>query len=322
MKRRGFTLVELLVVISIIALLMAVLMPALGRARAMAYRVVCGSHLSGIGKSMLIYSNDNEEEYPCAGGRRSIWGTTGTLGDMWDTPLLKDAFGVTPVRPGEATITSSFWLLVKYADVTPKQFICKGDAGTKIFKLTDEGAGGLDYADVWDFGTTPGMKCSYSYHMPYYDSTTGDQGYPVTAVSRVESALCADRNPYLDKNVDYLGNAVDSQGDPLPRWGEEVGEDYYYDEPPYSGGAAAHQREGQNVLFNDSHVKFERFPNVGVENDNIYQAWPQSYQRGDPYPDPVTRQLSGATPSDSTDVGTTAPKSPRDAYLVNESNIY
>ena len=69
MKRQGFTLVELLVVIAIIALLMGILMPALSRVRQIAFRTTCGTNLSGIGKAMLIYANDYQDELPKAGGR-------------------------------------------------------------------------------------------------------------------------------------------------------------------------------------------------------------------------------------------------------------
>ena len=74
MKRKGFTLVELLVVIAIIALLMGILMPALARVRQLAFRMTCGTNLSGIGKAMMIYANDYEDELPRAGGRSSTWG--------------------------------------------------------------------------------------------------------------------------------------------------------------------------------------------------------------------------------------------------------
>lgn len=54
-KRNAFTLVELLVVISIIAMLLAVLMPALSKAKKMAQGTVCAAHMKGVGMGMMCY---------------------------------------------------------------------------------------------------------------------------------------------------------------------------------------------------------------------------------------------------------------------------
>ena len=64
--RRGFTLVELLVVIGIIALLISILLPTLNRARAAAKSVVCQSNLRQVGLGLLIYADSNGQKLPPA----------------------------------------------------------------------------------------------------------------------------------------------------------------------------------------------------------------------------------------------------------------
>ena len=62
--RIGFTLVELLVVIGIIALLIGILLPALSKARESANRVACLSNMRQIGMGIFQYLNDNKDRFP------------------------------------------------------------------------------------------------------------------------------------------------------------------------------------------------------------------------------------------------------------------
>jgi prepilin-type N-terminal cleavage/methylation domain-containing protein len=64
LRRRAFTLVELLVVIGIIAVLIAILLPALQRAREHAYDVQCKSNLRSCGQILMMYANNNKGMLP------------------------------------------------------------------------------------------------------------------------------------------------------------------------------------------------------------------------------------------------------------------
>ena len=63
-KRVGFTLVELLVVIAIIAILAALLMPALAKGRARAHAAACSNNLRQVGLAFQLYLHDHDDTFP------------------------------------------------------------------------------------------------------------------------------------------------------------------------------------------------------------------------------------------------------------------
>jgi len=65
MKKGSFTLIELLVVVAIIAVLVALLLPAMQSAREQAKIVACQSNLRQFAMAIRQYGNDNQEYFPC-----------------------------------------------------------------------------------------------------------------------------------------------------------------------------------------------------------------------------------------------------------------
>jgi prepilin-type N-terminal cleavage/methylation domain-containing protein len=94
-SKRGFSLVELLVVLAIIALLISILLPLLGRAQAQAQLIKCESNLRQFGLACSMYENDHKLFLPY-----SNWGPTQAFnnvnaGWLYTTPLTSNQSDVT-----------------------------------------------------------------------------------------------------------------------------------------------------------------------------------------------------------------------------------
>ena len=282
-KKKGFTLIELLVVIAIIAMLLAILMPALGKVKKLAMRLVCGTNTKGLGTAMNVYAFDYDDEFPVQGGAGAdTWADTlggGLANSQKDWTIAN-----------QVTIGSCLYMLVREADVSPKSFVCPA-SDDQEFKLSDDPfivANSLtattELTDLWDFGMYPAggwdgtgavsgqddslSHYSYSYQQVFTIGT--HTPYRPDASGNAAKVILADKSPYCDRNLINGDTTTITDS-----WAEYVSRMIAFDasssDPQVKiGNSGLHDREGQNVLYNDGHSEFAKRPDVSFNNDNIY----------------------------------------------------
>lgn len=280
-KARGFTLVELLVVIGIIALLISILLPALNRAREQANRVKCASNLRQIGLAMLQYANQEKS----GGLPRTIYAPAGTIdltdsGYMVNTTTPSSPFAPAATAPGSPTNNpgASLFLILKTQDILPDVMICPSSNALRaittanvVYSNNFAGWGPLSLTNAT--AATPSVTnpdCSYSYEAPFPTAIVNANGFRWNNTLSSDFAIAADVNPGSQSI-----NATTFTGDPInvmPNMARAASANMT---GQVFGNSKNHKNDGQNVLYADGHVEFQSSCFAGPirsggTKDNIY----------------------------------------------------
>jgi len=277
-RKRGFTLIELLVVVAIIALLISILLPSLARAREITKRAVCSSNLRGIGQSMKVYANDNNDWYP-AGPFKVSQSTTQGNGITYIERMSVNL--TSPLTTGDITETHpsrSLFLLVINGSCAPKQFTCPSIGDQEDDMRNGSGSSIVSAqpgVNRWDFKGYPYV--SYGYQLPFGPKAKPNEGLDPRII------LMADKGPFFQTGAggtqtewwtkDAYISTLGAQGAPVKKitGGSSINEALRVSADKWKDyNSRNHAGEGQNVLYGDGHVEFQKKPIVGVNSDNIY----------------------------------------------------
>lgn len=256
-RRKAFTLVELLVVIGIIALLIAILLPALNKAREQAKQVKCASNLRQMGAAMIMYINDWQYYPGCYGSDNG--GLTAFA--VWPTRLRLYMGGVNEAFHCPSQDMWSAWQTAggsaAFANLADEGYGYK--FGEPL--LIANGASAIPFSYGYnDWGATNSLQSNASPNLMrglggdqwVLPGTTGTRQLKASRVKiSAEMIAIADNHPTA--NWDYNLDPTPTQRDQAPG-------------NIHSGGA--------NVLFCDGHVAWYLQSDLWIDADDSNSASP------------------------------------------------
>ncbi len=272
MIRKAFTLVELLVVITIIGILAMMLTPAVIGALEEANKANCANNLKNFGTASHVWASSHRQEWPDgfpSNQESTQWdkiGGTREDEDSFFSPGTGDA--EVGNRGGDVeSNTASMWKMVVNSGLTPRMFRCPS---------TDHGVDQnvVDYATVRDFRGH--RYISYS-----YQNVAGGYRLKETAPNASEMAVMADANPQredftsaeegregattrkLNESIIVFPDTVETEP-----WNDQLAGTGITDE--WELNSPNHNFKGQNVLYLDGHVEWQDHPYCGPRWDNIW----------------------------------------------------
>jgi prepilin-type N-terminal cleavage/methylation domain-containing protein/prepilin-type processing-associated H-X9-DG protein len=281
MKRKGFTLVELLVVVTIIGLLIGILIPAVFSALEQANRASCANNLSQIGKAGRTYATAHRQKWPKVFNSESkYWDDVGnTRQDFVDPDTTTEPTTQTVGDNGKAPDSNmaNFWVLIAVQGMTPQSFICP--SASKSFSPDNSV---VRYNGVRDFRGQD--RVSYSYQNVFGSYTLTE----TTSTHSSTFAIASDCTPmryqfktFVDAKLDASAETTFEQTEETEPWIHPSGGGQAYTiTQAYELNSPNHNWKGQNVLYLDGHVEWKEHPYCGPVYDNIWMARPKAGGEG------------------------------------------